>query len=115
MQPACILGEVTVLELCLTYPFGLEAETTYRIFYRHAETSDSLSSMCRCREQRQQADGRVIPCWGKRIRGRHVGLTSRIEGTVPWTDRISRETDKYYYQVISCRHGLGASCLCHAY
>lgn len=33
----------------------------------------------------------------------------------PGQDRISRETDKYYYQVISCRHGLVASCLCHAY
>lgn len=59
MQPACILGEVTVPELCLTYPFWLEAETTYRIFYRHAETSDSLSSIV---PQRKQADGRVMPC-----------------------------------------------------
>lgn len=83
MQPACILGEVTTLELCLTYPFWLEAETMCRIFYRHAETSDSLSSMCRCGEQRQQADGRVIPCCEKRIRGGHVGLASRIEGAAP--------------------------------
>lgn len=45
MQPARVLGEVTVPELCLTYPFWLEAETTYRSFYRQAETSDSLSSI----------------------------------------------------------------------
>lgn len=115
MQPACSLGEVTALELCPTYPFWLEAETTYRIFYRHAETSDSLSSMCRCSEQRQQAGEQMIPGWGSEYAAGMWALLHVSKALFPGRDRISPVTDKYYHQVISCRHGLGASCLCHAY